>query len=251
MTSALVSSFRLAACRGSLARHCARGALGIARTAHGTDRSFFAAGWMPLPSRSRGLSVSRRDADIPPRKEHAMKEPPPRKRGRKSRRAAAAADLVPDEPFEDVRARARQEGAISNECFSCGVAVPQLARKCLEHVISAVCTPVSPPFRRPPAHCCPLRQVEPLREYNDHFETTLTGEARARARGCIARTCDLHPADEEATIDLGQTVGFFRLLMDKDRSVLDLTAPVSGAQTYKFGASQTSPLLHSRLRRQR
>ena len=63
---------------------------------------------MPLPSRSRGLSVSRRDADIPPRKEHAMKEPPPRKRGRKSRRAAAAADLVPDEPFEDVRARARR-----------------------------------------------------------------------------------------------------------------------------------------------
>ena len=170
-----------------------------------------------------------------------MKEPPPRKRGRKSRRAAAAADLVPDEPFEDVRARARQERAISNECFSCGVAVPQLARKCLEHVISAVCTPVSPPFGRPPAHCCPLRQVEPLREYNDHFETTLTGEARARARGCIARTSDLPPpADEEATIDLGQTVGFFRLLMDKDRSVLDLTAPVSGAQTYKFGTSHTS-----------
>ena len=138
--------------------------------------------------------------------------------------------------------RAREERAISNECFSCGVAVPQLARKCLEHVISAVCTPpVSPPFGRPPPHCCPLRQVEPLREYNDHFETTLTGEARARARGCIARTSDLPPpADEEATIDLGQTVGFFRLLMDKDRSVLDLTAPVSGAQTYKFGASQTS-----------
>ena len=122
-----------------------------------------------------------------------MKEPPPRKRGRKSRRAAAAADLVPDEPFEDVRARARQERAISNECFSCGVAVPQLARKCLEHVISAVCTPVSSPFGRPPAHCCPLRQVEPLREYNDHFETTLTGEARARARGCIARASDLPP----------------------------------------------------------
>ena len=111
MTSAL-PLFRFAACRGGLVRHCARGALGIARTAHGTDRSFFAAGWMPPPShprsRSRGLSVSRRDADIPPRKEHAMKEPPPRKRGRKSRRAAAAADLVPDEPFEDVRARARR-----------------------------------------------------------------------------------------------------------------------------------------------
>ena len=186
MTPAL-PLFRFAACRGGLVRHCARGALGIARTAHGTDRSFFAAGWMPPPShprsRSRGVSVSRRDADIPPRKEHAMKEPPPRKRGRKSRRAAAAADLVPDEPFEHVRARARQERAISNECFSCGVAVPQLARKCLEHVISAVCTPpVSPPFGRPPPHCCPLRQVEPLREYNDHFETPLTGEARARAR---------------------------------------------------------------------
>ena len=90
--------------------------------------------------------------------------------------------------------RAREEHAISNECFSCGVAVPQLARKCLEHVISAVCTPpISPPFGRPPAHCCPLRQDEPLREYNDHFETTLTGEARARARGCIARASDLPP----------------------------------------------------------
>ena len=83
------------------------------------------------------VSVSRAETDIPPRKEHAMNEPPPRKRGRRSRRAAAAADLVPDEPFEDVRAR--ESVRFQTKCFSRD-AVPQLARKCLEHVISAVRT---------------------------------------------------------------------------------------------------------------
>ena len=89
------------------------------------------------------------------------------------------------------------------------------------------------------AHLLPLCQVEPLREYNDHFETTLTGESGVPPRAvsfALARvTCS--PPDEDATIDLGKSVGFFRLIIDKDRAVLDLTAPVSGAQTYKFGAS--------------